>query len=357
MTKIAKKYDISPRDLGGKKESPFLLQKKDWVIIQKYTGDGMVLPTNEKEMRKTLELKDSIKLPDFKELYAAYQPIQSHCQNWVNDTYKQVIQTADGIVTYARKAKVFYKPLDEAIQNIQNAESQEGVDKYVKRFNEICVKLAQDVAKYRDDAKTLAEKIQQFSRDTESDFRNLKPVYDSYVKQYGEHSEEIKQLTTDIENLRKELEKETEDYNTYESDSWLSLLLGPIFGFILKAILDDTRGKELQAKIDATKKKIQQETDELQRDIALVALLKKSNSGIEKIMTDMNNALPIIQKIQGIWDALHNDLSALSQAVKEDIQDDPDLADIGEESVLEQWGNVGDEANDFRVNADVEFLS
>ncbi|MEM5666247.1 hypothetical protein AAHB94_31335 [Bacillus toyonensis] len=86
------KRDISPRDLGGKEDSPFLLSKEEWITIQKYTGDGAYVPVNEAEMRKALALSSSDEMPDFNELYSVYTNVKNHCQNWTDNTYREVLE-------------------------------------------------------------------------------------------------------------------------------------------------------------------------------------------------------------------------------------------------------------------------
>ncbi|MEM5666248.1 hypothetical protein AAHB94_31340 [Bacillus toyonensis] len=101
-------------------------------------------------------------------------------------------------------------------------------------FKKICERLAKEAAEFRDHAGSLATMIGTFATDTANDYQSLIVVKDKYDKKYGEHSEEVKQLRASVERLREDLEEYMDDYEDYQSQSWLSLLLGPIFGFVLK---------------------------------------------------------------------------------------------------------------------------
>ncbi|AJS58543.1 alpha-xenorhabdolysin family binary toxin subunit A [Paenibacillus sp. IHBB 10380] len=345
------KRDISARNLGGKEGSPFLLKKEEWVKIQKYTGDGAYLPVNVKEMRKALALDNAVSLPDFGELYTVNTSIKDHCTNWNDTTYRGILDVAHQIVNYSGRAKVYYAPLLELLPDIL-----EGDNEALEKFQKICKKLASEAKEFGDHAGTLAEAVGKFATDTAADYTNLITVKVKYDKLYGENSQVVKDLRTEVDKLRKELEQYTDEFEDYESQSWLSLLLGPVFGFILKGILDSTKGKMLQAQIEATKQKIEATDATIQRNVYLMSLLDKADVGTDKTQKQIEEALPVIDKIKGIWNSLNADLLALSEITMEDIHDDPEFADLGIEFAISQWVTVGEQANDFRVNADVGFI-
>ncbi|EJR29949.1 alpha-xenorhabdolysin family binary toxin subunit A [Bacillus mycoides] len=345
------KRDISARDLGGKEGVAFLLKKEEWIKIQKYTGDGAYLPVNVNEMRKALMLENTAELPDFGELYTVNTSIKGHCKNWNDTTYREILDIANQIVQYSRRAEVFYAPLLVYIPDIL-----EGDTVALEKFQKICKKLANEAKDFSDHAGTLAKNVKQFADDTANDLQNLIHVKAKYDALYGQNSEEEKKLRAEVEKLREELEKYTEDYEDYESESWLSLLLGPVFGFILKGILDSTHGKMLKAKVDATKQKIDATCATIKRNVYLMSLLDKADVGTDRTQKQISEALPVINKIKGIWSALQSDLLDLSVITMKDIHDDPEFADLGIELAIKQWVDVGKQADDFRINADVGFI-
>ncbi|OAB42157.1 alpha-xenorhabdolysin family binary toxin subunit A [Paenibacillus glacialis] len=345
------KRDISARNLGGKEDSPFLLKKEEWVKIQKYTGDGAYLPVNVNEMRKALVLDNSAELPDFGELYTVNTSIKNHCTNWNGTTYRGILDVAHQIVEYSGRAKVYYAPLLVYLPDIL-----EGDTVALEKFQKICKKLASEAEEFGDHAGTLAGAVGKFATDTASDYKKLITVKGKYDALYGKNSEEEIKLRDEVDNLRKELEQYTDEFEDYESQSWLSLLLGPVFGFILKGILDSTKGKMLQAKIEATKQKIEATDAIIQRNVYLMSLLDKADVGTDRTEKQIKEALPVIDKIKGIWNSLHFDLLALSIITMQDIHDDPEFADLGIDFAILQWEKVGKQADDFRVNADVDFI-
>ncbi|ABY46597.1 alpha-xenorhabdolysin family binary toxin subunit A [Bacillus mycoides] len=345
------KRDISARDLGGKEDNPFLLKKDEWIRIQKYTGDGAYLPVNVNEMRKALALENTAELPDFGELYTVNTSIKGHCKNWNDTTYREILDVANQIVNYSRRAEVFYAPLLDYLPDIL-----EGDTVALEKFQKICEKLAKEAKAFSDHAETLAKTVKQFADDTTNDYKNLINVKVKYDALYGKNSEEEIKLRAEVKKLREELEKYIEDYEDYESESWLSLLLGPVFGFILKGILDSTHGQMLKAKVDATRQKIEATCATIQRNVYLMSLLDKADVGTDKTQKQIEEALPVINKIKAIWSALHKDLLTLSTITMKDIHDDPEFADLGIELAIMQWVKVGKQADDFRINADVGYI-
>ncbi|KXY28652.1 hypothetical protein AT268_15355 [Bacillus cereus] len=345
------KRDISARDLGGKEDTPFLLKKDEWIKIQKYTGDGAYLPVNVNEMRKALALENTAELPDFGELYTVNSSIKGHCKNWNDTTYREILDVASQIVNYSRRAEVFYAPLLVYLPDIL-----EGDTVALEKFQKICKKLATEAKDFSDHAETLAKTVEQFANDTATDYKNLINVKDKYDALYGKNSEEEIRLRAEVEKLREELEEYIEDLEDFEEEVWLSLLLGPIFGFVLKEILESTKGKMLQAKIDATRQKIEATCATIQRNVYLMSLLDKADVGTDKTQKQIEEALPVINKIKAIWYSLHTDLLTLSNITMKDIHDDPEFADLGIELAIMQWVKVGKQADDFRINADVGFI-
>ncbi|WP_257206675.1 HBL/NHE enterotoxin family protein, partial [Bacillus thuringiensis] len=158
-------------------------------------------------MRKALALSASDEMPDFNELYSVYTNVKNHCQNWTDNTYREVLGVANEIVNYARRAKVYYKPLIDYLPAIIDGDTEA-----LEMFKKICERLAKEAAEFRDHAGSLATMIGTFATDTANDYQSLIVVKDKYDKKYGEHSEEVKQLRASVERLREDLEEYMDEY-------------------------------------------------------------------------------------------------------------------------------------------------
>jgi fumarate hydratase class II len=80
--------------------------------------------------------------------------------------------------------------------------------------------------------------------------------------------------------------------------------------------------------------------------------INNAQSGMSAISDKLNRALPVIQKIQGVWGAIAGDLQNIVNLIKTDIQDAlPIIMDLGVEAALNAWKSVGEEADQYRVNA------
>jgi len=80
-----------------------------------------------------------------------------------------------------------------------------------------------------------------------------------------------------------------------------------------------------------------------------------AKAGITSISSDLKVALPIIQRIQGVWGAMANDLNSIIKLIDNNIRRAlPIVMDLGVESAIRSWAAVAHAADTYRKNAFVQ---
>jgi hypothetical protein len=80
--------------------------------------------------------------------------------------------------------------------------------------------------------------------------------------------------------------------------------------------------------------------------------INSAQFGLNRIVADVAGALPVVQKIRGVWGGLSSDLASISQLIDDDIRNVPPIImNLGVDEALKAWHNVALNADAYRVNA------
>lgn len=361
-------YNIGPGELvksnPAPKENPFLLSSAEWLAIQVYVNDAVSLPTNTDAFQKSLGPDaPPINTADFKSLIDCYATINAHCKEWQDTTFPASINLAGDIVAYAQKAPIYYGAINTVAQklvtNPNDTQSQAALKAIIDN-------LAASATTYQGNAQHVADMISTFANQTASDKNTLlgpdgsgkeSGLMKQYMDKYGSSSVEVKSLIDQLDGLNKLLVADTAEYNhdvivaaTTPTYGWF-FPFGTIAAAIVAGIYGDKAVKALD-RIHAEQAKIATLSAQLQADANLVADLALANKGITQISTEITNALPVIQKIQGIWGAIATDLTNIGNIIQNDIaQALPIIMNLGVDEAITAWQKLGTEADSYRVNA------
>jgi hypothetical protein len=126
---------------------------------------------------------------------------------------------------------------------------------------------------------------------------------------------------------------------------------GTIAAVIVAGVYGDKAIRALQ-NVRAAEEQIHSLSDTLAADAKLMIAVNSAETGISNILEPLNAALPIIQKIQGVWRAISDDLQNITNLIKENIQDAlPIIMNLGVEDAISSWTQVGKAADAYRINA------
>lgn len=354
-------------DPGTPNGRPFLMSRTEWITVQTYVIDVLALPTTTDAFGKSLGPGAPSDLSDFKPLIGAYSTMRDHCEVWQNETFPATISLATDIANYgSSKAPVYYPPiLKEAnilTNDPNNAQAKQAL-------TAILDNLSQQAKDYQTKAGAVAAAVKTFADQTQADRVTLVGTDGKgglskvYNDKYGATSQDVQDATKEIAAQKLVLKGANDEYNhdvvvaaTSPTYAWV----WPV-GTIAAAVVAGIYGKRATEALDrarAAQSKINTLSDKLAADANLMVAINAAELGMNSIIQALSAALPVVQKIQGIWGAIAGDLDNIVNLIETDIRQAlPVIMNLGVDEAVTAWKNVAAEANDYRVYANVTMTS
>ncbi|WP_339869337.1 alpha-xenorhabdolysin family binary toxin subunit A [uncultured Algoriphagus sp.] len=366
MTAVLKKINIGPGAIATPSESGgpgFALSAAEWYAIQTYVIAAQskeIMPHTEADFKAFLGSGAPGDMSPFTPLINAYKGIFDHVTTWNDDTFPASVSLASDVVSYAQQAPTYYAPILPLAQKlVDNPNDQSAKDK----LKAILDTLAKSASGYQSKAEAVATKIKTFADQTQADKDILvgpdgkSGLFKKYDTEYGEKSVEVQRLTKELADQQTILDAANKEYEhdvvvaaTSPTYAWV----WP-FGTIAAAVVAGVYGKRATDALDrahAARAKIKELNEEKQADANLMASLHTTQMGLSGNINSISAALPVIQKIQGVWAAISDDLGNISKLIETNIAEAlPIIMDLGVESAIKAWTAVGEEAQAYRVNA------
>ena len=338
----------------------FILSSTEWLAIQTYVESGLALPTTDDAFKKMLGAGAPGDLSDFKQLIAAYKLINDHVSTWQKDTFPKSVSLASDIYNYAQQAPTYYAPILPLAKRLtQNPNDKEAKDE----LTAILGVLSASASNYHNKAKEVADKIQQFANDTLADKVTLNGqdgkggLVKYYNDKYGSTSAEVIELNKEIEAQKLVLKAANDEYDhdvivasTTPTYAWV-WPFGTVAAAVVAGIYGDKAVKALE-RARAAQQKINTLTSQVAADALLMINITTTQSSITDILQPLNAALPVIQKIQGVWGAISDDLNNIINTIEINIEEAlPIIMNLGVQTAINQWTEVGGLAQAYRLNA------
>jgi hypothetical protein len=360
----AQTYSIGPGDMTtpGTPGGPgFSMSRPEWLAIQTYVNDGLSLPVTMAQFTASLGSGAPSDMSDFNQLIAAYVTLNGHCKTWQTTTYPYTVSLASDIYDYGtNKVPVYYPAiLTEANKLVANPNDQQAAAALAAILDD----LQQTATGYSTKAKKASDDIKTFAEQMEADQNAMigtpaaPGMQQYYTKKYGATSAEVTQYTADLAAWRLAL---TGDQAEYRQDVIIASTTPTyvwIFpaGTIAAAIVAGIYGHKAVEKLDDIKTdqdNIDRLTAELAADANLINAINLATNGISGISTALAAALPVVQKIQGIWQGISDDIASIASLINTDIrQVPPIIMNLGVSEATTAWYKVGQAANAYRTNA------
>lgn len=359
--------NIGPAAIAEASESGgpgFCLAKSEWIAIQTYVTDGLALPTDDAGFRNSLGAGAPDSLADFEQLIAAYKTLNQHCATWQNSVFPASVSLASDVYDYgANKAPVYYPPILAQAQILQDDPSNAQAAATLKAILDT---LQATASGYAAKAQTVAKQIQQFADDSEADQSILVgPHGDAglvkyYNDKYGTASAEVVEFNKEIEAQRLILDSANAEYDhdvvvasTTPTYVWV-WPFGTIAAAVVAGVYGDKAVKALE-RARAAQEQINTLSAKIAADAALMSAIFVASNGMGKIVRELAAALPAIQKIEGVWGAMSDDLTNISKMIDTNIRDVPPIImGLGVDVAVKAWHNVALNADAYRHNAYVK---
>lgn len=350
------KDSLNPRELLPKDNNPFLMSKPEFIAVQNYVESGITLPSTEKEMTSILGIK-SEDVNKFKDLLDAYTNVHQHCYNFKTVTFPMTVNLAADISHYGTKAPIYYEYINQIINDYISGKMKN--EFAVKKLVAIVNLLKNTATQYQENCKSAENHIKDFINETEADQKVINPLFKSYKEKIGSTDGEIDKLLKEIEADRREIEQLENEYNhnvivaaTTPTYAWI-FPIGFIPAVVVAGVYGDRATKTLN-KIHEYQNKLAKAQGDLRRDHNMLVYTNIATTSISGLIDKLNAALPVLQKMNGIWGALVADLSNILNIIGDISNVEWIIKDISIEEAIFQWKKVADIADNYRVNAYVE---
>lgn len=350
---------LSPGELAAVNDSPFLLSKGEWLSVQRYVTNTMALPITEHDMRTQLLMPADMKFDDFTPLLEGYKTVVPHVTTWKTTTFPATVKLAGDIVMYNKLAHGYYHALKEPIDLLLKNPN----DEQAQRALSGSIKILSDTAKkYAERAETVHGDIQAFSIQTATDAVLIDRLNGVYKQKFGANSEWGKKLAADLNELRDLIETTIIEYEydkavacATPAYAWIVVPpIGLIAAIIVAGIYGDKAVKAWN-RLEELRKNLAKAKEDEKLSLMLSCSMSVARDSLSFIQRDIQAALPVIQKIQGVWHAIHTDLDELCELIHENIDEAIiEIKKIGIDIALQQWSTLAVKAEAYRVNAYIE---
>ncbi|TFW31058.1 alpha-xenorhabdolysin family binary toxin subunit A [Duganella callida] len=339
----------------------FAMSATEWLAIQTYVINALALPTTDATFKASLGKGAPDSMSDFQPLIQCYGVINGHCATWQNTVFPATVNLAADISQYGKtKAPTYYNAILKEANILSDDPTNANA---LKALKAILDNLSAQATSYANRASDVAKQIATFATNTQNDQITLiGPKGDAglvkqYNDKYGATSAEVTALMQDLTAQQLVLDAANAEYkhdvivaSTSPTYAWIFP-----FGTIAAAVVAGVYGARAVEALDRAKAataKINADNDKLAADAALMIGISMAQKGMQEIVNALAAALPIIQKIQGIWGGLASDLGSIVSLIDTDIRQAlPIIMNLGVDEAITAWANVAAEADQYRVNA------
>jgi hypothetical protein len=355
--------NIGPGDIAQSSETggpAFALSAAEWLAIQTYVNDALALPITMPAFKATLGPGAPDDLSDFNQLVAAYVAINNHVTTWQKVTFPASVSLASDIYNYAQQAPTYYNPILPLAQTLVDNPNDETAKQELAAILGV---LSNDAKANHDKAAAVAAQIQTFADDTAKDKAALSGtdgkggLQKYYNDKYGAASADVITITNELKAAKDSLDSDNAEYNhdvvvaaTSPTYAWV-WPFGTIAAGVVAGVYGH-RAVEALERARADEQQINNFSAQLAADANLMIALNNAEAGIGNILGPLSTALPIIQKIQGVWGAISDDLNNIISLIATNIEAVPPIImGLGVQTAIDDWTKVGEEANAYRLNA------
>ena len=356
--------NLGPGAFAPDANSPFFMSVADFTNLQRYLDAGTQLPLtpNDLVVRLKMAATDAASA-EFSGMLDGYNKLATHCGDFRSNTLTPMITLAEDIANYGDDASGTYLPALVAIIEVwQNATDATVIAKLKAKFAAALDVLRQAADDNAAKAKAMQTKIKTFTDETTADQAFLQPIRDTIEKKYQGEGGEIARLMTEVKNDSDQMDYWNSEYNKDVTIACTTACYAWVvpYGTVAAAIVAGVYGKKAQDALD----KVHQFRDQMnaasaeeQRDVQLMADLKIADTSLSGILTALQGALLVLQKMEGIWTALSGDIAAISTNLSKANTVPLIIKDAVADAVIAAWVKVSKEARTYVTNAFVTIVT
>jgi hypothetical protein len=330
------------------------MSTSDLLDVQRYCDAATYLPQTTDDLVKQLDISAS-DAAQFQDMLDAYKVMSDHCQDFKMNTFKQMPLLADDVANYGLKAvSTYYPALNMVIAKWQDGTMAPDLAK--AKFVAILATLKQEVVDNASKASAMQAKVAAFTDQTKKDQDVLTPIKAKYDAKYDGEGGLIAQLKTQIQGDSDQIDYWNKEYQKDVTIACTSATYAWIFpeGTIAAAVVAGVYGKKATDALDQVhhfQDDLAAATAQEQVDITLMADLHIASKSIGGILDALEGALAVLVRMEGIWNTLAGDITAIGATLDAAGGDAVIIKDLDIDAAIEQWNVVVTEAKNYSVNA------
>lgn len=347
----------------------FVISKDQQYLIQQYIQTGVQSPGTKEAMKLALEsflrqAGSSVSVSDdelmsFSQLIGNYKAVKEHCSDFKTNIYPKSVQMADNLAYYGSNAHVYYQAILQIAYEWLDGE---------KPATAVRAEIAEIAGFLKTIAESYARQIGEVKGDfvgfllnTQTDQGQLKGTETEYVQRFSLNESEIKELESQLNSIKTRIQTLEEEYRkavTIAATTPAYLAASPwlaVYICIPIAIVAGIYGKQatdLLTQIEGEQQKLAAQTDSLQKKMALRQILSAGNDGLSFLLKALEAALPVLDTIKGLWEALASQSAEIPQVIETNVLNGS-LAEIDTAytDLIDRWKVLSIAAGQYRDTA------
>jgi Bacillus haemolytic enterotoxin (HBL) len=347
----------------------FVIAKEEQYKIQSYVESGIQSPATNNGMKLEIEkilraAGKETKVTDeeveqFSELISNYKGVKEHCSDFKTRIYPKSVQMADNLSFYGSNTCLVYKDILDTAKNWLDGITP--ADQAKAEINDFAGTLKITAESYARKVDEVKGDFVQFLLDTQSDETGLKGTKNLYDTRFNLSEGEIKTLQDGINSINAKIQMLQEEYNkavTITSTTPLYYLACPLLFIYISvpvAVVAGIYGKQatdLLSQIEGERQKLAAQTETLQKRVALKAILEAGNNGLQGLLKKLEDALPVLDKIKGLWKALATQATEIPQVIETNVLNGSLVEiDTAYYDLIDRWKILSSAAGQYRDTA------
>ncbi|KAL1753977.1 hypothetical protein FB107DRAFT_216616 [Schizophyllum commune] len=356
--------DMEPKGLVND-DGNYILQHDDIANLLKYVWSGVLLPVTEDAYKQRLQLSDDTagKLSGvIKPLVAAYDTAQKNCQKFKDQTYPSIVDLSSDVYNYAQDAggtvdDSYYVNIINWIKQLSQSTDPDEQAELKGAIDAVIDKQVKDIQALQDRSNAAVADLQTFEDLAEKDQSALTTRSNAVKDKLNTEVGSLDDLNTQLQNYRDELTADLAEYEhdklvaeTSASYCWVGLF-GLIAAAAVASIYGDKAAKMAQ-RIDEVRQLIKDWEGKVQDETRVISDLGAIGSDVGSILGKIKPAIEVIQKMEGIWSAIANDLKNIKEAVQKDFKIANEIvAHMEATKLVNKWNDLKDSVDKYRQAA------
>ncbi|KAL1662886.1 hypothetical protein GGF50DRAFT_103618 [Schizophyllum commune] len=349
----------------------YILQHDDIATLLKYVWAGVLLPVTEDAYQQRLQISDDTagKLSGvIKPLVAAYDTAQKNCQKFKDQTYPSIADLSSDVYSYAQDAggtvdDSYYVNIINWIKQLSKSTDPDEQAELKGAIDAVIDKQVADIQALQDRANAAVADLQAFEGLAKIDKSALTTRSNAVKDKLDTAVGSLGDLNTQLQHYRDELTADMAEYEhdklvaeTSASYCWIGLF-GLIAAAAVAGIYGDKAAKMAQ-RIDKVRQLIKDWEGKVKDETRIVSDLGAIDSDVGSILGKIKPAIEVIQKMEGIWSAIANDLKNIKEAVQKDFKIANEIvAKLEATKLVAKWNDLKDSVDKYRQAAFVTDVS